>query len=151
MQLYGFCQEVLNKVLYREALPLGPIPSQLSFFCQKRYHISSNNSRPLIYRLPRIITPFWWKYLKQLAPLNNAPPTPLSIFSFFYPLLVKLRWNLIQQNWLVTIQALKMNHGTKFGKLKKPILSLFDVIIFYLLGWYNKIFRAQLAVSKYLK
>ena len=46
-------------------------------------------------RFPQIIAP--------------PPPTPLAIFSFFYPLPVKLEWNLIQQNWSVTIQALKIN------------------------------------------
>ena len=25
---------------------------------------------------------------------NHPPPTPLAIFSFFYPLPVKLKWNL---------------------------------------------------------
>ena len=39
------------------------------------YHISSNNSRPSINRLPRII----------------APPPPLAIFSFSYPLPLKLQ------------------------------------------------------------
>ena len=33
------------------------------------------------------------------------------------------------------IQALKINQGTKLGILKKPLFSLFDVIIFfYLMG-----------------
>ena len=31
------------------------------------------------------------------------------------------------------IQALKINQGTKFGTLKKPIFSLFDVIFV----WFN--------------
>ena len=56
-------------------------------------------------------------------------PTPLSIFSFFSPLPVKLKWSLIQQNWSVAIQAPKINQGTKFATLKKPIISLFDVVI----------------------
>ena len=47
MQLYGFCQGVLNKVLYREALPLGPISLQLIFLSEK-YRIPSNNSYPSI-------------------------------------------------------------------------------------------------------
>ena len=56
------------------------------------YRISSNNSRPSINRHPWIIaTP-------------PPPPTLLAIFCFFYPLPVKFKWNLIQQNWLVTIQ-----------------------------------------------
>ena len=35
------------------------------------------------------------------------------------------------------IQALKINQGTKFGTLKKPMYSLFDVIIFFI-QWDNK-------------
>ena len=46
------------------------------------------------------------------------------------------------------IQALKINQGTKFGTLKKPMFSLFDVIIFWFNGKINhKIFRARLLVS----
>ena len=33
----------------------------------------------------------------------------------------------------MAIQALKINQGPKFGTLKKPMFSLFDVIIF----WFN--------------
>ena len=61
MQLYGFCQGVLNKVLYREVLPLGPIPLQLIFLSEK-YRIPSNNSHPSINHLSRINTPIWWEY-----------------------------------------------------------------------------------------
>ena len=39
-------------------------PNKQSFRTQKRYRISSNNSRPSINRLPRIIAPFRRKYLK---------------------------------------------------------------------------------------
>ena len=74
------------------------------------YRISSNNSRPSINRLRQI----------------TAPPPPLSQSSSFYPLPVKLKCNEIQQNWSVTIQALKINQGTKLGTLKKPMFSLFD-------------------------
>ena len=59
----------------------------------------------------------------------TPPPTPSIIFAFFYPLPLKLKWNLIQQNWSVKIQVLKINKGTKFGTLKKPMYSLFHVII----------------------
>ena len=45
------------------------------------YRISSNNSRPSIYRLPRIIAP---------------PPNPSR--HLLFPLSFKLKWNLIQQN-----------------------------------------------------
>ena len=62
------------------------------------------------------------------------PNTYLTIFCFFYPLSVKLKWNLIQQNWSVMIQALKINQGTKFGTLYKAMFSLFDVIIFWFIG-----------------
>ena len=37
----------------------------------------------------------------------------------------------------MTIQVIKINQGTKFGTLKKPMFSLFDVIIF-LIYWENK-------------
>ena len=57
-------------------------------------------------------------------------PTPLASFSFFWLLPVKFKWNLIQQNSSVTFLALRINQGTKFGTLKKPIFSLFDVMIF---------------------
>ena len=67
--------------------------------------------------------------------INRPLPTPLAIFSFFYPF--KLMSNLIQQNWSVTIQALKINQGTKFGTLKKPMFSLFDEITF-LFKWIIK-------------
>ena len=96
-----------------ESLPLGGnlFPRGNHNICRNifRYRISSNNSRPSNNRSP--------------------PPTPLAVFCFVYPLPVKLKWNLIQQNWSVTIQALKINQGTKFGTLKKLMFSLFDVII----------------------
>ena len=53
----SFARGALNKVLYGKTLPLGPTPLQIPFFKQKRYCISSNNSRPSINRLPRTITP----------------------------------------------------------------------------------------------
>ena len=66
------------------------------------------------------------------------PPTRLAILSFFYP----LPGMMIQQNWSVSIQALKINEATKFETLKKPIFSLFDVIFFLFNGIIiNKIFR----------
>ena len=73
----------------------------------------------------------------MIAALEKSPPLQpsLTTFSFCYPLPVKLKWNLIQQNWSVMIQALKNNQGTKFGTRKKPKFSLFDVIIF----WFNGI------------
>ena len=52
----------------------------------------------------------------------HHPPAPLAIFSSFYPLPVKLKCNVIQQNRSVTIQAMKINQGSQFGKLKKPML-----------------------------
>ena len=62
--------------------------------------------------------------------LEQLPlPAPLAIFSCFYPLPVNLKCNEIQQNWSVTIDALKINQGTKFGTLKNPMFSLFDVFI----------------------
>ena len=69
------------------------------------YGISSNNSRPSIYRLPRIT------------------PTPLAIFSFFYVLSVKLKSNLILQNRSVTIQGAGGGGGLSWGlyKTEKPL------------------------------
>ena len=62
--------------------------------------------------------------------LRPITPTPLTFFSFFYPLPVELKWSLMQQNWSVTIQArmlrlltLEINQGMKFGTLKKPICN----------------------------
>ena len=86
----------------------------------------------------------YWSPLNRHPPLMEMfiiiappPPNPLAIFSFFYPLslLVDLKWNLIQQNGSVMIQALKINQGTKFGTLKKPMFSLFYMIII----WFNGI------------
>ena len=81
-----------------------------------RYGISSNNSRSSNNRLPRTIAP-------------HPPTHPSRHPLFVYLLPVKLKWNLIQQNWSVTIQTLKINQGTKFGTLKKLMFSLFVVII----------------------
>ena len=67
------------------------------------YGISSNNSRPSIYRLPRIT------------------PTPLAIFSFFYVLSVKLKSNLILQNWSVTIQGAG---GAELGSIQNRKTAL---------------------------
>ena len=72
------------------------------------------------------------------------PPALLTIFSSFYPLSVKLKCNVIQQNGSVTIQANKINQGTKFGML----CSVYLVWLFFdLMGKYNKIFGAQLPVN----
>ena len=55
---------------------------------------------------------------------------------------------MIQQNWSVSVQALKINQATKFGTLKKPLFSLFDVVFFWFYGMIiNKIFRSRLLVS----
>ena len=93
------------------------------------YRISSNNSRPSIYRLPRIIAP------------PPPPPTPSChlLFSLSLPVRVKLKWSLMRENSSVTIQALtpriltlKSNQGSKFGALKMRTSSLFD--FFYLMA-----------------
>ena len=47
----------------------------------------------------------------------------------------------------IDIEKKKMNRGTKSGTLKKPMFSLFDVIIFFSMGKQNEIFRARLPVS----
>ena len=41
----------------------------------------------------------------------------------FYPFSLKCKCNVIQQNWSVTIQAMKIKQGTKFWTLKKPMFS----------------------------
>ena len=66
------------------------------------YGISSN-SRSSIYRLPRITA------------------TPLAIFSFFYVLSVKLKSNLILQNWSVTIQGAG---GAELGSIQNRKTAL---------------------------
>ena len=106
------------------------------------YGISSNNSHPSVNHLPWIIRPPKTEIFKIITAL-----TSLTIFSSFYPLPVKLKCNVIRQNWSVTIQALKINQGTKFGMHKKAMFGLFDVIFWF----YGKIkqlrVRAWLPVS----
>ena len=81
--------------------------------------------------------------LKIITSLNNHSPNPpspppapipLASFSFFYLFPVKFKWNLIQQNSSVIFPALTINQGTKFETLKKPMFSLFDVMIFLFMG-----------------
>ena len=64
-------------------------------------------------------------------------PTPLTFFSFFHPLLVELKWGLMQQNWSVTIQALmlrlltlEINQGTNFGTLISPMCVYVIIFLF---------------------
>ena len=71
-------------------------------------------------------------------------PTPLTFLSFFYPLPVELKWNLMQQNWSVTIQALmlrlltlEINQGIKFGTLKMPMSDHF-------FGCFNRIIKQNM-------
>ena len=90
------------------------------------YSISLNNSHPSVNHFPQIIR----SPLTEIFKIITAP-TPLVIFSFFYPLPFKLKCNVIRQNWSVKIQALKINQGTKFGMLKKAMFSLFYVVIFW--------------------
>ena len=69
--------------------------------------------------------------LAQIAQIGELARR-LAISSFFYPHLpVKLKRNLIQQNWSLTIQALKINQETEFGTHKKPMFILFVVIVFF--------------------
>ena len=63
---------------------------------------------------------------KIIASFEKSPiRAPLAIFSSLYPLPVKLKCNMIQQNWSVTIQAMKIDQGTKFGTLKVYLMWLF--------------------------
>ena len=52
----------------------------------------------------------------------SLPPLSPSSASF-YPLPVKCKCNVIQQNWSVTIQAMEINPGTKIETLKKRMFS----------------------------
>ena len=120
---------------------LRPLVAQkFAFGCPHRaeydiilnYHISSNNGCPSIDRLPKII----------------APPRPSRhlLFLFSRPCQVVVQRD--SAKLIVKIQALKINLGTKFGTLKKPMFSFFDMIIFWFNGKINhKIFRARLLVS----
>ena len=63
---------------------------------------------------------------KIITSFEKSPiRAPLAIFSSFYPFPVQLKCNVIQQNWLVTIQAMKFDHGTKFRTLKVYLMWLF--------------------------
>ena len=64
------------------------------------YRISSNNSCPLVNHLPQNNLRPQTEIFEIIASLEQSPPPPtlLAIFSFFYPLPVKLKWSLIQQN-----------------------------------------------------
>ena len=63
---------------------------------------------------------------KIIASFEKSPIcAPLAIFSSFYPLPVQLKCNVIQQNWLVTIQAMKIDQGTKFRTLTAYLMWLF--------------------------
>ena len=85
------------------------------------YRISSNISRPSINRLPLM------EILKIIASLEWLPlPRPSRHLLFLLSPSVKLKHKEFQQNWSVTIQALKIYQGTKFGTLEKPMFSLFD-------------------------
>ena len=78
--------------------------------------------------LPRLAS------LAQIAQIGELARR-LAISSFFYPHLpVKLKRNLIQQNWSLTIQALKINQETEFGTHKKPMFILFVVIVFFIIS-----------------
>ena len=128
------CRQNLANSSFFNPLPSleGVFPSLPRILCLTQVTVTVF---PSINRLPRIIDPLRRKYLKYSLPSNNRPsPAPLAIFSSFYPLLVKLKCNEIQQNWSVMIQALKINQGTKFGTLKTPKFSIFDVTIF----WFNR-------------
>ena len=47
---------------------------------------------------------------KIIASFEKSPiRAPLAIFSSCYPLPVKLKCNVIQQNWSVTIQTMKID------------------------------------------
>ena len=76
------------------------------------------------------------------------PPTPLTIFSAFYPLPVKLKWSLFQQNWSVTIiiEALTLRiltletiQGTKDFKSPRSV-RYSDMVIF----WFNKMIKQNI-------
>ena len=56
-------------------------------------------------------------------------PHPSCHLLFLFSPPCKTEVESVPANGSVTIQALKINQGMKFGTLLKPMFSLFDVII----------------------
>ena len=75
-------------------------------------------------------------------PLIISPIRPsCHLLLLLSPPLLTLKSNVIQQNWLVTIQTRKIHQETKFGTLKNPC-SVYLLIIFWFNGKIiNKIFQ----------
>ena len=114
------------QVANTRARELGPVDD-----AHVRYRISSNNSRPSINRLPRIVASLWCKYLKLSPPSNNHPsPAPFAIFSSFYPFCVKLKRNEIHQNWPWRFKLWKLIKELNLEHLKSPCSWLFF--------WFNR-------------
>ena len=99
----------------------GSEPCAPSKESQKQvYCISWNNSPSLELSPPSNNRPPLMEMFKIIASVEKSPPPhPSRHLLLFYPLPVKLTWNLIQQNRSVTIQALKINH------VKEPNLEHF--------------------------
>ena len=105
------------------------------------YRISSNNSRPSINRLPRIIALLWRKYLKWLYPSNNRPlPVPLAIFSS-WSRQVEVQCDPAKLISDELIKEINLQH------LKSPCSVYLMWLFLDLMGKWNKIFRVRLPVN----
>ena len=91
---------------------------------------------------PRIIAPFDGNVLNNRLnpPPPPPPPAPLAIFSSFYPLLVKLRCNVIPAAKLISddsdprFKLWKLIKGLKLEHLKSPCLFYLMWLVFDLMG-----------------
>ena len=72
--------------------------------------------------------------------LRLITPTPLTFFSFFYPPPphpcrvemesdATLNWSVTIQGLMLRLLTLKINQGTKFGRLKKLMCDHFFVLM----------------------
>ena len=121
------------QVANTRARELGPVDD-----AHVGYRISSNNSRPSINRLPRIVASLWWQYLKLSPPSDNHPsPAPFAIFSSFYPFCVKLK--------IVVVKLWKLIKELNLEHLKSPCSWLF----FWFNGKINKKYSRR--SEQYLK
>ena len=84
------------------------------------------NCQKLIQALPLRSCEFGFSNSLKAVAKGKRKRTQVDIKYFsnpFYPFSLKCKCNVIQQNWSVTIQAMKIKQGTKFWTLKKPMFS----------------------------
>ena len=84
------------------------------------------NCQKLIQALPLRSCEFDFSNSLKAVAKGKRKRTQVDIKYFsnpFYPFSLKCKCNVIQQNWSVTIQAMKIKQGTKFWTLKKPMFS----------------------------